>query len=88
MYNVVILIKLGYTTRDINSYMPACFDQVQQKNGQLDSFFLVFCWCFAVVCGAGGLCGGLPASSLVTLPIVPNSGGDLWWFAVMCGSVR
>ena len=18
-------------------------------------------------------------------PIVPNSGGDLWWFAVMCG---
>ena len=37
---------------------------------------------FAVVCG------GLPASSLVTLPIVPNSGGDLWWFAVMCGGLR
>ena len=30
-------------------------------------------------------CGGLPASFLVSLPIVPNSGGDLWWFAVMCG---
>ena len=29
-------------------------------------------------------CGGLPASSLVTLPIVPNSGGDLWLFAVVC----
>ena len=35
-----------------------------------------------------GVCGGLPASSLVTLPIVPNSGGDLWWFAVMCGGLR
>ena len=35
---------------------------------------------FAVVCG------GLPASSLVSLPIVQNSGAsDLWWFAVMCG---
>ena len=31
--------------------------------------------------------GGLPASSLVTLPIVRNSGGDLWWFAVMCGGL-
>ena len=31
------------------------------------------------------VCGGLPASSLVSLPTVPNSGGDLWWFAVMCG---
>ena len=37
---------------------------------------------FAVVCG------GLPASSLVTLPIVPNSGGDLRWFAVVCGGLR
>ena len=33
------------------------------------------------------VCGGLPASSLVTLPIVPNSGGDLWWFAVMYGGL-
>ena len=32
------------------------------------------------------VCGGLPASSLVSLAIyVPNSGGDLWWFVVMCG---
>ena len=22
---------------------------------------------------------------LFSLPIVPNSGGDLWWFAVICG---
>ena len=34
---------------------------------------------FAVVCG------GLPASSLVSLLIVRNSGGNLCWFAVMCG---
>ena len=33
------------------------------------------------------VCGGLPTSSLVTLPIVLNSGGDLWWFAVMCGGL-
>ena len=25
--------------------------------------------------------------SLVSLPIVPNYGGDLWWFAVMCGGL-
>ena len=36
---------------------------------------------FAVVCG------DFPASSLVTLPIVPNYGGDLRWFAVMCGGL-
>ena len=41
-----------------------------------------FWWWFAVVCRR------LPASSLVSLPIVPNSGGDLWWFAVMCGGLR
>ena len=34
------------------------------------------------------VCGGLPASSLVSLPIVPNSGGDLWRFAVMFGGLR
>ena len=41
-------------------------------------FFLIFWWWFAVVCG------GLPASSLVVLPMsqIPS---DLWWFAVMCG---
>ena len=22
---------------------------------------------------------------LFSLPMVPNSGGDLWWFAVICG---
>ena len=25
--------------------------------------------------------------SLVSLPIVPNSGGDLWLFAVICGGL-
>ena len=33
------------------------------------------------------VCSGLPASSLVTLPIILNSGGDLSWFAVMCGGL-
>ena len=28
--------------------------------------------------------GGLPAFQF-SLPIVPNSGGDLWWLAVICG---
>ena len=32
------------------------------------------------------VCGCLPASSLVTLPIVQNA-GDLWWFAVVCGGL-
>ena len=40
------------------------------------------------------VCGGLPAFRwfacfpLFSLPIVPNSGGDLWWFAVICGRLR
>ena len=35
------------------------------------------------------VCGGLPAFQIspFSLPIVPNSGGGLWWFAVVCGSV-
>ena len=45
-----------------------------QKNGQLDSFFLVFWWWFAVACIVSGFTA-----------YAPNSGGDLWWFAVMCG---
>ena len=38
------------------------------------------------------VCGGLrwfacfPLFSLPS-PIVPNSGGDLWWFAVICGGL-
>ena len=37
------------------------------------------------------VCGGFwwfACISLVSLPIVPNSGGDLWWFAVICGGVQ
>ena len=33
------------------------------------------------------VCGGLrwfACFPLFSLPIVPNSGGDLWWFAVIC----
>ena len=76
--------------------MPACFGQVQPKNGQLDSFFIVFLcglqW-FAVVCG------GLPASSLLWLHYLSSQilvvicgglrlcvvvCGGVWWFAVVC----
>ena len=46
-----------------------------QKNGQLESFFTRI---FAVVCG------GLPAF-LNFIAYRPNAGGDLWWFAVICG---
>ena len=46
--------------------MSACFGHFNKKNGQLDSFFSYsgggLQW-FAVVCG------GLPASSLVSLPM-------------------
>ena len=58
--------------------MPACFGQVQPKKWTIRFFFSRI---LVVVCG------GLPVSSLVTLPIVPNSGGDLWWFAVVCGGL-
>ena len=42
------------------------------------------------------VCGGLwwfSCISLVSLPIVPNDGGDLccgglWWFAVICCGLR
>ena len=36
-------------------------------------------------------CGGLgwfACFPLFSLPIVPNSGGDLWWFALICGGLR
>ena len=52
-----------------------------QKNGKLDSFFLVFWWWFAVVCALWWF--ACIVSGFTTY--VPNSGGDLWWFAVMCG---
>ena len=57
-----------------------------QKNGQLDTFFLVFWWWFAVVCG------GLPALSLVPIGILSSQilvviCDDVWWFVVVCGSL-
>ena len=60
--------------------MPACFGQVQPKNGQLDFFLRIV----AVVCS------GLPAflwfhclSSQILLVIC----GGLRWFAVVCGGL-
>ena len=70
----------------MNGNMPVCFGQEQPKKWTIRLFF-------SSILQGGGLqwfavvCGGLPASSLVTLPIVPNDGGDLWWFAVMCGGL-
>ena len=37
------------------------------------------------------VCGGLrwfACFSSFSPPIVPNSGGGLWWFAVVCGGLR
>ena len=36
------------------------------------------------------VCSGLrwfACFPLFSLPIIPNSGGDLWWFAVICGGL-
>ena len=36
------------------------------------------------------VCSGLrwfACFPLFSLPIIPNSGGDLWWFAMMCGGL-
>ena len=37
------------------------------------------------------VCSGLrwfACFPLFSLPIIPNSGGDLWWFAMICGCLR
>ena len=33
------------------------------------------------------VCSGLRWFAWFSLPIVPNSGGDLWWFALICGGL-
>ena len=36
------------------------------------------------------VCSGLrwfACFPLFSLPIIPNSGGDLWWFAMICGGL-
>ena len=55
---------------------------LNQKNGQLESFFPRI---LAVVCS--GL-WWFACITLVSQPIVPKSGGALWWFAVICGGLR
>ena len=40
---------------------------------------------FAVVCSGLHWFARFP---LPSLPIVPNSCGDLWWFAMICGGLR
>ena len=45
-------------------------------------------WWFVVICGGLRWFACIP---LVSLPIVPNSGGDLQWFVVIlvvCGGLR
>ena len=41
---------------------------------------------FALVCG--GLTVFLTAHGHTDVLSSPNSGGDLWWFAVVCGGLR
>ena len=61
---------------------PCSLDKIVAFYQHTNNHHPKFWWWFAVVCG------GLPASSLVSLPIVPNSGGDLRWCAVVCGDLR
>ena len=80
----------------------AFFDQVKQQKWTIRLFFTRI---LAVVCSGlqwfAVVCGGLwwfSCISLVSLPIVPNAGGDLrrfavicgglWWFAVVCDGLR
>ena len=63
--------------------MIDAYFRIRRCNVYLHSFMLGLFMhvIFAVVCG------GLPASSRAGFTAyVSNSGGDLWWFAVMCGS--
>ena len=47
--------------------------------------YLLLSEVLAVVCSSLRWFACFPPFSL---PIVPNSGGDLWWFAVICGRLR
>ena len=42
----------------------------------------------AVVCGGLSAFRWFACFPQFSLPIIPNSGGDLWWFAVICGRLR
>ena len=47
------------------------------------------CLCLSLILAV--VCSGLrwlACFPLFSLTIIPNSGGDLWWFAVICGSLR
>ena len=64
-----------------NICLPA-LARFNQKNGQL----LFFSSGIQAVVGSG--LWWFACISLVSLPIIPNSGGDLWSFAVICGRLR
>ena len=69
--------RLGYIERAIAKIL-AFYQHTNNHHPKLWRWFSVVCggfWRFACI-------------SLVSLPIVPNSGGDLWWFAVICGGVQ
>ena len=76
LFYVKKLLTYKYKSRAdcMNVHVCVLLARFNQKSGQFDYFFSYsgggLQW-FAVVCG------GLPASSLVTLPIVLNSGGGL-----------
>ena len=59
-------------------YIPANLGQVQPTKLAIRLFFTRI---LVVVCSGLRWFACFP---LFSLPIVPNSGGDLWWFAVIC----
>ena len=63
-------------------YIPANLGQVQPTKLAIRLFFTRI---LVVVCG--GL-RWFACFSSFSPPIVPNSGGGLWWFAVVCGGLR
>ena len=66
-------------------YIPANLGQVQPTKLAIRLFFTRI---LVVVCsGLRWVCGGLRWFACFSPPIVPNSGGGLWWFAVVCGGL-
>ena len=64
-----------------NNYIPASLGQVQPTKLAIRLFFTRI---LVVVCG--GL-RWFACFSSFSPPIVPNSGGGLWWFEVVCGGL-
>ena len=60
------------------NYIPASHGQVQPTKLAIRLFFYSY---------SGGRLRWFACFSSFSLPIVPNSGGGLWWFAMVCGGL-